>query len=960
MLKLKNIKKDYVMKDQENVHALKGVNINFRRNEFVAILGPSGCGKTTLLNITGGLDRYTDGDLIIEGKSTKDFSDRDWDTYRNHSIGFVFQTYNLVSHLSLQGNVELALTIGGYKKAERIKRSRKALDNVGLSGLYKKRPNQLSGGQMQRVAIARALVTNPEIVLADEPTGALDSETSLQIMDLLKEVAHDRLVIMVTHNPDLAYKYADRIITMKDGEIITDSNPFEGEKISINKTKKESEVEVEALKPNKKAKMSLSTAVGLSFKNLISKFKRTALVCVAGSIGIIGVSAVLAVSNGVTSYIESMQDDMLSGNPVRIAKTALDLQNIADTLTTAQQAEAVTEATKDGYVNIDFLIKYLTEQQKNISNLTVNNTLNADYTNFVKSMPKEYYNAMELNYGIEFKNNFFTEVKMTPRNVAGDPMDLLKEETRMISLRSLEDMYSYISAQLAPEVYSMLNLLTNVFYTSPDNPEYILEQYDVVAGEGVADDVYEMSLVLSSDKTVTDLFLGQLGYYTENQFIALINYFANNEDASSFDDLLNNTDYLKKDISYEELVGKEFYYVPYSGNEDFMFPKNPLSGMINKDTETEINGVKGYYDMPYTYNYEIEKQDGQYQFPLNAKKVKIKSILQPKKNVMYGCLSAGYIISPKWQEEMLKDGVNSTIVKSLKESKDWYSSLTKDDKQYNNYAYWTTYTFECAYFKIENNTQIVPVTAKLLWPLVNISSISSGDSPLLSMLGINNSIFDSYETAIREFGGIDDVPSYLEIYPVNFDKKYLVTDYLDQWNNTKENVTFTDSDGSLKTLTPDDREKITYSDNLEVVINLIKILINVITIALLVFTSLSLIVSTVMIGIITYVSVVERVKEIGVIRSLGGRKMDVSNLFNAETFLIGLTSGVFGIFVTYMLALIFNGVIGTFSGIYTMINLPWTTSLIVIGVSILLTLISGLIPARAAARKDPVVALRTE
>ena len=383
MLTLKNIKKDYLSAAQVT-HALKGINLSFRKNEFVSILGPSGCGKTTLLNIIGGLDRYTSGDLKIKHKSTKNYNDRDWDTYRNHSIGFVFQSYNLISHLNILGNVELALTIGGISKKERTNRALKALEAVGLGDVSKKKPNQLSGGQMQRVAIARALVNDPEILLADEPTGALDSGTSIQIMELLKEVAKDRLVIMVTHNPELAKAYSNRIVTMKDGLVIDDTNPYDD---------KDEKYEVKEIS-KKKAKMSLGTAFALSSKNLVSKIKRTSLVVIAGSIGIIGVSAVLAVSYGVKSYIRSMQDDMLSGNPVTISETALDLSTMMKASSESMINSSLKESIEDGKINIQYMVEYLAKQQNNLSGYSLKNHINEDYLKFVEQMPNDYYSAI--------------------------------------------------------------------------------------------------------------------------------------------------------------------------------------------------------------------------------------------------------------------------------------------------------------------------------------------------------------------------------------------------------------------------------------------------------------------------------------------------------------------------------------------------------------------------------------
>ena len=409
MLTLLNIKKDYVLKDQEPVHALKGITLNFRSNEFVAILGPSGCGKTTLLNITGGLDHYDNGDLIIKGKSTKNFSDADWDTYRNHSIGFVFQTYNLIPHQTILKNVELALTISGISKDERRRRAVEALDKVGLEGLYRKKPNQMSGGQMQRVAIARALVNNPEIVLADEPTGALDSETSIQIMDLLKEVANDHLVIMVTHNPDLAEQYATRIVRMKDGEILSDTDPFDGVDPILEEANEDAAPVVNKGK-KKHSSMSFFTAFALSLSNLFSKLRRTILVALAGSIGIIGVSTILGVSCGVNNFIDDMQEDMLSAYPIEVAEESMDFTSLLTGLTTEDKKQIAKFDLKT-QVGMDSLLAYLLSKYTDFTNIKTND-INHNLVKYITQMPKSYYSSINVNYSIDPTNNIFTSFKV--------------------------------------------------------------------------------------------------------------------------------------------------------------------------------------------------------------------------------------------------------------------------------------------------------------------------------------------------------------------------------------------------------------------------------------------------------------------------------------------------------------------------------------------------------------------
>ena len=997
MLQLKNVVKDYVNGDNVT-HALKGLSINFRKNEFVSILGPSGCGKTTTLNIIGGLDRYTSGDLLIEGKSTKNYSDRDWDTYRNHSIGFVFQTYNLISHLSILGNVELALTIGGVSKKERQEKALRALEKVGLGDIAKKKPNQLSGGQMQRVAIARALVNDPEILLADEPTGALDSETSVQILDLLKEVASDRLVIMVTHNPDLAEKYSSRIVTMKDGEILLDSNPYDL-KDEIKEVKPE---------PTKKAEMSLPTAFSLSSRNLLAKAKRTVLVCFAGSIGIIGVSAVLAVSTGVTNYVRGMQDDMLSGNPVTISKSSLDLNAMLEASSTLQRNEAIAESHRDGYIDVDYFIKYLAEQKDNLSSYAVKNEITPQYVDYVSAMPKDYYGAMLKDYGLNTKLNIFTNVDFT---IPVDKKEKI-ESIDHVSLQYLIEAYTAIVKTTSfGEFADMIKLFTNAISVAPDNLNYISSQYDVLAGEYAKED-NEMMIVVSKDYKLRDVFLGQIGYYSQDEFVDVINKYASGEDIP-----LHRTDF-----SYDELLGKtgkKFYYHP----NDALFVHNDTFDDIDIDSyktfvinyliahgatpeqateqaDSLILQVKNYKNMTqYKYKGLVEKGEN-----LAGNEIKITGILQPKENVQYGCLESGFIISNKFQDKLVKEGMASKIAATLKEMKAQYEAkkenftgllvpleyryafkspeepekdpvlieaiLPQFDKSgsissiVHNLTELLTY-FDAEALKQENREQ-----AGSAITVVDISSVGglSNNSVIQALFGDQYSIESQLNNAISSVGG-SDIPKKISVFPRSFDDKYLVTDYLDEWNSSNV-LKYKDRNGNEVITYPKDakdvplggyvRQDIKYNDNLEVIIRLINMMIEIVTIALVSFTSLSLVVSTVMIGIITYVSVVERVKEIGIIRSLGGRKLDVSNLFNVETFLIGLTSGVFGIAVTYGICGILNIVINHLaSNVGAIIVLPWHYALIVIGVSIFLTLISGLIPARIAAHKDPVVALRT-
>ncbi len=897
MLKLKDITKVYQVADTK-VDALRGINLCFRKNEFVSILGPSGCGKTTLLNIIGGLDKYTDGDLSINGRSTKEYKDRDWDVYRNHRIGFIFQSYNLIPHQTILGNVELALTISGLSKAERQEKAKKALDRVGLSNQYNKRPNQLSGGQCQRVAIARALVNEPEILLADEPTGALDTVTSIQIMDLIQEIAQERLVIMVTHNPELAYKYSTRIVKLLDGSITEDSNPY-----SEEEEMKESYAEEEQIKVKEKAKMSFWTAFKLSAKNLFSKRGRTIMTCFAGSIGIIGISMVLAVSAGVKGYIKDMQDDMLSGNPITIEEETLDFSSMMSMLTPSQKAEVIKKAQT---VNVDFLMEQLLDQYNTLQKVTISNDITQEYVDYVSRIPSEYAACISLDYGLDMTNNIYTDFPQTSDLTKNTSLSAIRENYIAV-LKHIEGLGEYSA---------YITNIVNCFAQAPNNEEYIKSQYNILNGR-VATKADEIMVVLDKDSQLTDLVLAELGYFVQDDFIELAKDIKENPDSEHRD--------FKKEFSYDEIMGKEFTWY----KNDSIFYKPVLSNPFVK------------------YNYHAFEND--IEDRTDALKLKIVGILEPKEDINYGCLTSGFYYTEALTKYALDKNKDSEIVKELKNTSSdeaglgTSSGISSGKYKYGDFLVDTgiTYDFEYKFDgKIYSETGFVG-TENMMMSLLNGMGISIGQ--------MEGSV---YTLTLRQLGG-EMVANSIRIYPVNFVLKDKVTDYLDAWNG--ENSIFIDGN---EILAP--REKVTYTDNVGLIINMVNTLINVVTYALVAFTALSLVVSCVMIGIITYVSVVERIKEIGVIRSLGGRKRDVSHLFNAETFIIGLIAGVIGICVTYILSAIANLIIGHLVGIYTIASLPFYQALIMIAVSIILTCISGLIPARSAAKKDPVVALRTE
>ena len=905
MLRLEHIIKNYEMKGAE-VKALKDVSICFRKNEFVSILGPSGCGKTTLLNILGGLDHYTSGNLVIDGKSTINFNDRDWDIYRNHRIGFIFQSYNLIPQENILENVELALTISGVSKEEREERAKRALDRVGLKDLYKKKPNQLSGGQCQRVAIARALVNEPEILLADEPTGALDSKTSVQIMDLIKEISKERLVIMVTHNPELAKDYSTRIVSLLDGKVVDDTNPYsEEEEMKERENKPVYEVK-------EKAKMSWLTAFTLSAKNLWVKAKRTAMIIIAASIGIIGVSAVLSVSGGVTGYIDSMQDEMLSGNPVTVKKEGYDIGKMMNATDTGTKSDIVKGGTKDGYVDVDFMIESLINSANQMGNMMISNKITEDYVNYIKEMPKEYYEDIAYNYGINVNNNIYTS----------DDINGYDKGTEF-SLSAILSIASSIVEKTEYSSYSsVISSIGDSFSQSLSNTDYLLSQYDIVEGK-VAQEEDEIMLVLNRNEDVTDFLMTLLGYYSQDTFMNLIYKFTND---SKYDDSKFQQ---SKQIAISELMNKDFYYYP------------------NDTILTENTGSTSKKTRPFFYSYT---RDSSWE---NGIKLKVVGILKPKEGRQYTSLKTGFFYTPKFTERYLKDNYNSKISSFLREymeenpKADGYPSGKYEKtflgfKQTVYYGIYYTYSLEYEGTVYKNN-----------YGYLGESNSMAG---LLSMfLGSSSSGgMTSTTLTLNSIGG-NRIPSSINFYPKSFDNKYLVTDYLDRWNSDETLII------NGKEVTDQDRDDINYQDNLQVVITMINNIIDIVTIALVCFTALSLVVSTVMIGIITYVSVMERIKEIGIIRALGGRKKDVSHLFNAETLIIGSFSGIFGILITYLIQTILNIVIHhNYPMISAIANLSPLSAIIIILVSILLTTIAGLIPSRSAAKKDPVVALRTE
>ncbi len=962
MLHLEKITKNYVT-SSETVKALKGIDISFREKEFVSVLGPSGCGKTTLLNIIGGLDKYTDGDLVINGRSTKSYKDRDWDVYRNHRVGFIFQSYNLIPHQNVLSNVELALTIAGIGKEERVARAKAALDKVGLAGQYYKKPNQLSGGQCQRVAIARALVNNPEILLADEPTGALDTVTSVQIMDLIREIAGERLVIMVTHNPELAEKYSTRIVRLLDGLVVEDTNPMSAEEEAkeaelLEKRKKESEaaLKLEAEKEEKKerrgakvkkekAKMSFLTAFKLSAKNLLSKKGRTAMVGIAGSIGIFGIAVVLAFSTGIKAYIASMQDDMLSGNPIAIEETTYDLDVLSDMMSASQKGEIIKEPNK---VFIDELVKQIASMSDSMNKFMIKNTITAAYVEYVKSMPKDYYAAMRLGYGINIENNIYTDFSI----------DGTKETADTVSLTALANIYTSILKHTPLATYaSYVESMVPSLKQAPNSEEYIRQQY-TVHGK-VATEKDEIMLVLDANERLTDVLLAKLGYYNQAEFENIV------REATSQPLYGNYRNY----FTYEELLGKKFYYygndTVFSSPTDLSKAENGAYGIFNQTTNT-LTGVN-----TDTFDYHPSAKDFNTDEGIE---LKVVGILIPGENTAYGCMTSGVYYTEALTDYILDTSEESEIVKFMNEMGGSVSSMqgTYDGAP----AYFGIhYQYDVYYDLDELVGEDGELTREIISTVNSVGSSVDMQDLLGNMMGGSGSgggsggapgaggsmgsmdIFATMASVktldIRDVGG-NRVANSILIYPNDFETKDLVTDYLDKWN---EGGVITVGGEEIKA---EDRKDVQYTDTLELIIGLINGMIDIISTALIAFTSISLVVSTVMIGIITYVSVVERIKEIGVIRSLGGRKRDVSYLFNAETFIIGFLSGLIGIATTGLVAIIANIIFKAAIGVSGLVMLTVRHSVILILLSVGLTLISGLIPSRSAANKDPIEALRVQ
>lgn len=838
MLKLTDITKTYEVGDLK-VEALKGINLEFRKSEFVSILGPSGCGKTTLLNIIGGLDRYTKGDLQINGISTKEYKDKDWDTYRNHSIGFVFQSYNLISHQTVLENVELALTLSGVSKKERKQRAIDALTQVGLSDKLNSKPNQLSGGQMQRVAIARALVNNPDIILADEPTGALDTESSLQIMEILKKISKNKLIIMVTHNPDLAETYSTRIVKLLDGNLISDSKPY--------KARSKNQI---AQKPKAIKKMSFFTAMFLSFKNLLTKKARTMLVAFAGSIGIIGISLILAMSSGFSTYVNKMQQETLSTYPVQLTNSSYDMASLMQVFFD-QNKDKVEHDNDKVYTKdelTDMLSKFNTSSSK--SDLQ-------SFKTYIETDGKEeidkYVSAIQYVYNAPI-NAYYNSTNngLISANATTVFADVIAKYplTHVLDTKDKQTRYFLLNYMFG----NGSSYYSNEFWSEMlDNQELLQSQYELV-GEGSkwATEYNEIMIVLDENNEISDYTLYGLGLLKQADLETLLDDYINNRDSQP----VNAT------FEFEDLLNLEYKIIPES---EFF--------------EKQLDG--SYFDIRTLRTSTNPTEQQEYL-------TKLENLYQNK-------------------------SVTIKVAGLIKERAEASNTSIKTVIGYNSKL--TEYIIN-----LNNNKQIVQ----------DILQSANPDISNLAKLGYCDL----------------SSPDGIYIYPIDFESKEKISNFIQTYNNKQiENG--------------EENKVITYVDTIGVMMSSISTIISAITYVLIAFVGVSLVVSSIMIGIITYISVIERTKEIGILRSIGASKKDIKRVFTAESFIIGLSSGVFGIVISLLIILPINIILQYFTGLVNIAVLPVGGAFILIAISIILTLIAGLFPARIAAKKDPVIALRT-
>lgn len=1003
MLELKDVKKDYPAGDGL-VNALKGIDLQFRTNEFVSILGPSGCGKTTLLNIIGGLDHYTSGDLIINGTSTKDYKDRDWDTYRNHSIGFVFQSYNLIPHQTVLQNVELALTLSGVSKAERRERAKKALEKVGLGDQLKKKPSQMSGGQMQRVAIARALVNNPDIILADEPTGALDTETSVQVMEILKEISKDKLIIMVTHNPDLAEKYSTRIIRMLDGEIKDDTRPLD-EKECQEERAAEKALKAEKGK-EKKPSMSLWTSFSLSLKNLISKKSRTMLTSFAGSIGIIGIALIFSVSQGLTTYIDMIQENTLSSYPLTIEKTHVDLGTLMQTF--MGLAENDNEHDKDAIYSKPVVQEILNA----LNNMeTTENDLKSfkEFIEAERAKEDGKFNLDEAINGVQY--GYDLNLLIYTKNVDGDiiPSDaqaLMQEllieymGMDMSSMTQMSTMGNSPMSSMMTSNQNMMKLWQEMLPGDNGKPvsELLEKQYDLLYGSW-PNSYDEIVLVVDENNEIDDMTLYALGLTSKETIDKIMDAAINGADVEAD----------TKNWSYEEICDMEFKAILNS--DCYTYDQNlgiytdlreteagikylydnginlKVSGIIRLNEDAEIGmltGNIGYTSMLTEYVVENAKDVESIKAQLDSPEIDIFTNLPFAENT--GNLSneekevefrsyiekldavakaQAYVAIKSVPSEAELDAmveqamvgmdratIEATMIQVLtqqmgmaEEQIQAYLAAMSDEDLTATYAMMVREQAKMQYAASVMESLAGMTPDQLIGALdMELPNYTTEQCALYydEVLEFSES---SYEANLTQLGYVDlDSPSTINLYASTFDNKDVIEEAIAEYNKCVEEMS-----------------QIKYTDYVGLMMSSVSSIINTITYVLIAFVAISLIVSSIMIGVITLISVQERTKEIGILRAMGASKRDVSSMFNAETVMIGFAAGSLGVIVTYLLCIPINMVIHSATGIMALnAYLPVPVALILILISVLLTVFSGVIPSRSAAKKDPVVALRTE
>ncbi len=850
MLELKNITKKYITKAVE-VHALKGISLKFRENEFVSILGPSGCGKTTLLNIVGGLDNYTSGDLIISEKSTKNYKDKDWDNYRNHKIGFVFQNYNLIPHQTVLQNVELALTISGMKKDKRRKRAIEVLKEVGLGDQLNKKPNQMSGGQMQRVAIARALVTNPDILLADEPTGALDSKTSVQIMNLLKKIAQDKLVIMVTHNPDLANQYSTRIIKLMDGQVIDDSNPY-----LVEENKNYGAI-------IGKTSMNFKTAFSLSLKNLLTKKGRTILTAFAGSIGIIGIALIMSLSSGMQEYINKVEEDTLSSYPITIQEQTMDTSAL---LEAAEGLRGEDKEISDNKIHSQNLTN---EMLSLMGKGTVKNNLEEFRKYLLNNKDKfqEYANNIQYSYNLDlniYKENEDEYVKVNPEQI-----------TEKLGMQSMMEMSSLFSGGQSNY---------NAFSEMLDNKEMVKDQYSIVDGR-LPENYDEVVLLVNKDNYISDYALYSIGLLDSDELVNNYKAILNGEEIKDVEEQV---------FDYQDLLNVKFKVLL---NTDYYQKENKM-WVDKSDDEKFVNKLLD-----------------------NALELKIVGIIKPKNETMNNIDAYGGVLYTSDLTKYVINKINET-------------DIAKEQLNNKDINVFTNKEFSDKEFSLENLSN---------QEKAYMATLSQQELAEL-IKNYQENANATYDTNLKKLGIIDlEKPSTINIYAKDFDSKESIGNLISDYNK----------DAS-------EENKINYTDFIAVMMSGVSSIIDIISYVLITFVSISLVVSSIMIGIITYISVLERTKEIGILRSIGASKKDISRVFNAETLIIGASAGILGIIVTLVLNIPINAIIHNLTNVNNISKLPLVGAIVLILISTLLTMIAGLIPAKMASKKDPVEALRTE